>query len=255
MNLSQPNLSSTKALRTAGLAAAGVLVGEVAYAVLRPVPSLDEFDASGSFGPEDAPPLHIGVMGDSSCTGPGLSDADELWVRQAARDIAADGFRVTVSSVAVGGARVADLLDEQLQPMLELDPDLVMVSVGGNDALRGVRPHAFERDLSELTARLAETRSIVILSGVGDLGSIPRLLPPLSDLMRRRALRFDEIHAEVARRHGVSKADQWAVVPSVFSDPTMFSADLFHPGPAGHRQWADVAVTAIRPHLSRFEGG
>ncbi len=252
--MNSPNLPSTKSLRTAGLAAAGVLVGEVAYAVLRPSPSLEEFDASGSFGPDDATPLHIGVMGDSSCTGPGLASADEIWVQQAARDIAAEGFRVTISSVAVGGARVAHLLEEQLEPMLALDPDLVMVSVGGNDALRGVRPSAFERDLSKLTAALAATRSIVILSGVGDLGTIPRLLPPLSDLMRRRAQRFDEIHAEVARRHGVFKADQWDVRETVFSDPTMFSADLFHPGPDGHRQWADVAVTAIKPHLPRFEG-
>lgn len=250
-----PALDASKAIRTASLAAAGVLFGELAYAVLRPAPPMVEFDPSGTFGDPRSRPLHIGVMGDSSCTGPGLSSVDETWVRQAARDIAQLGFCVQVSSVAVGGARVPDLLAVQLQPMLDLDPDVVLVSVGGNDALRGIRPSAFERDLTTLTEALVATGALVVLSGVGDLGTIPRLLPPWSGLMRRRSIRFDEIHATVAERHGAVKADQWAVVPSVFSDPGIFSADLFHPGPAGHRQWADVALAAIRPHLKQFESG
>lgn len=250
-----PTLAASKALRAGSLAAAGVLFGELAYAVLRPAPPTEEFDPSGRFGNPRSPQVHIGVMGDSSCTGPGLSSVDETWVRQAARDIAQLGFHVKVSSVAVGGARVPHLLAEQLQPMLELDPDVVLVSVGGNDALRGIRPSTFERDLTTLTETLVATGALVILSGVGDLGTIPRLLPPWSGLMRRRSIRFDEIHATVAERHGAVKADQWAVVPSVFSDPGIFTADLFHPGPAGHRQWADVAVAAISPHLKRFESG
>lgn len=250
-----PALDASKAIRTATLAAAGVLFGELAYAVLRPAPTMEEFDPSGSFGDPGSRPLHIGVMGDSSCTGPGLSNVDETWVRQAARDIAREGFQVKVSSVAVGGARVSHLLTEQLQPMLDLDPDVILVSVGGNDALRGIRSSTFERDLTTLTEALVATGASVVLSGVGDLGTIPRLLPPWSGLMRRRSIRFDEIHAEVARRHGAIKADQWAVVPSVFSDPDMFSPDLFHPGPAGHRQWADVAIAAISPHLEQLRDG
>ena len=251
----QTNRSPARAARTLGLAAAGLIASEIAYAALRPAPPMEEFDPSGEFGSPDAPHVHVGVMGDSSCTGPGLDDADQIWVRQAARMLADDGFGLTVSSVAVGGARVAHLLRDQLEPMLALRPDIVLVSVGGNDALRGIRTPSFRRDLSELTRRLVDAGPVVVLSGVGDLGSIPRLLPPLSGLMRRRARRFDEVHAEVARSHGASKADQWAVSPSVFADPAIFAADHFHPGPLGHREWAEVAVSAIRPHLTRLTGG
>ena len=242
-------------LRTAGricAIAAGVLATEAMYALLRPAPDQDEFDATAVIGPSDGVPLSLLVLGDSSCTGPGLSHPDEIWIRQTAQDLASMGFRVTVESVAVGGATVADLLSDQIHRIDRDHYDAVLVSIGGNDALKGVALKDFESDLERLVTSLKQFSDLIVVSGVGDLGSIPRLLPPLRDILRARAKRFDAAHARVAERTAVVKADQWSTTPAIFADRTIFTPDLFHPGPIGHRAWADVATGALTPHLEAF---
>lgn len=235
------------ALARAGAATAAVMAAELAYAVLRPSPDQEEFDASGIVGAGE--PLHIGIMGDSSCTGPGLAHADEIWVRQTGRLLAERGFEVRLSSVAVGGARASDVLRDQLPQLLATDPDIVMIAIGSNDALKGAPPAAFERDLTAIVEALSTTRALVVLAGVGDLGTIPRLLPPLRQIIRARARRFDSIHEAVARRYGLPKADQWSEAARVLADPATFTPDLFHPGPRGHAAWAQVALDVLSPHL------
>ena len=126
------------------------------------------------------------------------------------------------------------------------------MSIGGNDVLKGTILRTFEHDLERLVRMLDERADLVVLSGVGDVGTIPRLLPPLRDLLRSRAKRFDAAHARVAELTGAVKADQWSSAPGVFADPSIFTPDLFHPGPVGHRAWADIATNALRPHLDRF---
>ena len=237
-----------------GAAAAGIVVTEAAYAILRPSPEQAEFDASAVIGPPDGVPMSILVMGDSSCTGPGLANPDEIWVRQTAADVAALGFLVDVDSTAVGGATVSDLLEDQLFRIEREHYDVALISIGGNDVLKGSILKTFESDLERLTRLIQERADLVVLSGVGDMGTIPRLLPPLRDLLRARAKRFDGAHERVAERLDVVKADQWASAPGVFADPSIFTPDLFHPGAIGHRAWADVATSALHPHLDRFRG-
>ena len=242
-----------RAVGRLGVAAAGIVATEAAYAILRPSPTQEEFDASTVIGPPDGIPMSILVMGDSSCTGPGLAHPDEIWVRQTAADIADLDFRVSVDSVAVGGATVGDLLDDQMFRIERERYDVALISIGGNDVLKGSILKTFENDLERLVRLIQERADLVVVSGVGDIGTIPRLLPPLRDLLRARAKRFDAAHARVADRLDVVKADQWASAPGVFSDPSIFTPDLFHPGAIGHRAWADVATTALQPHLDRFK--
>ena len=234
------------------MAAAGIVATEAAYAILRPSPEQAEFDASTVIGPADGVPMSILVMGDSSCTGPGLAHPDEIWVRQTATDVAELGFLVAVDSTAVGGATVGDLLDDQLFRIEHERYDVALISIGGNDVVKGSILKTFEGDLERLTRLVQERADLVVLSGVGDMGTIPRLLPPLRDLLRARARRFDAAHERVAQRLGVVKADQWSSAPGVFADPSIFTPDLFHPGAIGHRAWADVATSALHPHLDRF---
>ena len=240
-------------LGRASLATVGVLVGELAYAVLRPTPEQVEFDASGRMGV--GVPLSVGVLGDSSCTGPGLSGPEEIWVQRTGVHLARRGFDVSLHSVAVGGARASDLLNDQLPRLLDSDPDVVLVAIGSNDVLKGTTAGAFQRDLTSIAERLSATNALVVLSGIGDLGTIPRLLPPLRQVIRARARQFDAIHSSVAAAFGFSKADQWTTAAAVLADPSTFTEDLFHPGPAGHAAWADVAMDVLTPHLDHFRGG
>lgn len=227
------------------LAAFAVVGAEMLYAILRRTPKQEEFDPSASFGDAENPPIRVAVLGDSTVTAPGVGGPDEIWISRICRRLA-DTHRVELKSYAIGGSMAHNLIAEQLQPALEFQPDLVILSVGANDALKGVNARVFEANLDRLVTDFTAAGATVIQSGVGDLGTIPRLLPPLRHLLSRRALQFNAVHERVAERHG-----SW-VVPQRDSpmelwrdDRGMWSADLFHVSARGHEVWGDLGWKTV----------
>jgi lysophospholipase L1-like esterase len=247
--------STLRTLLRLGSAAFLGLTGEVLSTAYRNVPRFAGVDASGSFGPAGLPPLHIAVLGDSSCTGPGLDDPDEIWLRRIGRNFA-DRHEVTVDSVAVGGSRADDVLRDQVPSILPTRPDLALVSVGSNDMLYGVPLRTFERNLETIVTELLSCTSTVLLSGVGDLGTIPRLPFFLSRIMRRRGLHADQAHTAVAARHPqVTKIPIRERCGSAFDDPALYSPDLLHVNGEGHRLWAEAAIPSIESALRAAPAG
>ena len=246
----------TKVVRSLGTAAvvgSAALVMQALYAGWRRLPQFAGFDATGSFGDPGHPTLKFVVVGDSGSTGPGLEGPDDIWVRQVARRLA-DRFNVHLHSLAVGGARSADVVRDQLGPAVELEPDLAFVAVGVNDMLRGVPVSVYERNLDRIVESLHAVSRLVVVTGMGDLGTIPRLPAPLDRIARGRGRWGDAAAARVAARHGAIKADMWGLTTEQFrSDPGIFAPDLFHPSAVGHLVWAEAAWITIEPHLNVFD--
>lgn len=241
-------------LKRAAMVAIAVLGVEAAYALLRPAPRLEEFDPSAEFGDPSLPMLKVVVLGDSSVTAPGVSGPDEIWVSLVCSRLAEDRH-VVLRSFAVGGSRAQDVIADQLGPALELHPDLVFLSVGANDAIKGVPLRRFVEDLDRLVGSLAATGAVVVQSGVGVLGTIPRLHPPLSHMMSRRALRFDRAHWEVAARFGTTVVDQRSDDPLIwYRDRSLWAEDYFHVSAAGHARWADTTWRTVAPLLNGADG-
>ncbi|MEX0698815.1 MAG: SGNH/GDSL hydrolase family protein [Acidimicrobiia bacterium] len=227
------------------------MAAEAAYAVFRRVPYQQEFDASGSLEPPDGRPLLMVVVGDSSCTGPGVREPSEIWCRVVASRIAERGNRVTLKSFAVGGATSSSALRIQVPRAEALNADLTFIAVGTNDVIHQAPLSALERNLDETVGRLTRVSKRVVVAGIGDLGTVSRLLPPLPQLASRRGRRADSVQARVAERHWAIKADLWGAAADAFrTDPSIFSADLFHPAAPGHRVWADAAWGALEQHLA-----
>lgn len=235
-----------------GLLAGAIVVGaETAYAVLWPAPELESFDPSREFGDPALPTLRVAVLGDSSVTAPGVSTAADIWVSRVCERLSHD-YHVILASFAQGGSTAGDLIDDQLSPAIEFQPDVVLVAVGANDAMKGGSLRKFEKNLDALIGRLAQTGATIVQSGVGDLGSIPRLHPPLENLMSHRALRFDRAHWRVAERHGTTVIDQRSDDLAVwYSDRGLWADDRFHVSANGHERWAENAWRSIAPLMRR----
>ena len=235
----------------AAAAAVGTVAAQFWYVAHRPLPRFTDLDPDGVFGPEGVPEVRLVLLGDSTVTGPGLERRDDLWSRQVARRIAGD-VRIRLRSVAVGGSRVRDLLVAQLPDAQELRPDVVVVSVGGNDAMHGTRLRSFEADLDALVEAFVEAGTEVVLAGVGDLGNIPRLVHPLKALASRRSRQFDRAHARVADRHDhVAKVPVAELTDAQFRTRDVFCPDLFHPNCVGHTAWAEAAYPFVADALVR----
>ncbi len=236
-----------------GLLTGAIVLGlETAYALLRPAPELDSFDPSGEFGDPTHPTLKIAVLGDSSVTAPGVGGPADIWVSRVCQRLA-ENYHVILRSFAIGGAMAHDLIREQLPQALEFDADLTFVSVGANDAIKAVPLRVFEQNLDYLIGRLASTGAVVVQSGVGDLGSIPRLYPPLRHLMSRRALRFDQAHWRVAKRNETTVVDQRSDDRKIwYTSRELWADDLFHVSSHGHERWAETTWRSISHLVERL---
>ncbi len=229
------------------LAAGAVIASQMARAIYRDdLPSLDNQDPSGIFGSPDATPLTIVFLGDSSITSPGVEPLDHSWPRQYAIHLARR-FHVTALSVAVGGSKIRDVLDTQLEKALTLKPDIAYLSVGSNDALRGTPIQRFEADYDRAAARLHDAVPAVGLSGIGDLGTIPRLPSLVAGVARVRARSVDSAIARVARNYPRTvKSNAWEVMERMFTvEPSLFGADLFHASAQGHLAFASVGTVVV----------
>ncbi|MEE8457094.1 MAG: GDSL-type esterase/lipase family protein [Acidimicrobiia bacterium] len=228
------------------LMAGTLLAGQMARAIFREdLPSLTNQDPSGVFGSPDSPPLRIVFLGDSSVTSPGVEPLDHSWPRQMAKHLAIR-YRVEAISVAVGGSKVRDVLAEQVDAALEARPDIAYVAVGSNDALRGTPVARFESDFNRVVADLHDSVPAVGLSGIGDLGTIPRLPELARGVARVRARAIDHAIARVAARYPRTvKSNAWDVMATFAQRPEHFADDLFHASAQGHLAFARVGVPMV----------
>jgi len=245
-----------KVAATLPLAAAVVVAGEIVrVAYRRDLPSYQNQDPTGIFGDPGAPPLRLVALGDSSITAPGVADLDDVWIRCVARAFA-NRYRVELVSLAIGGSKARDVIEGQLAEAERLRPHIACVSVGANDALRGTNPRRFRREIEQIVQRLEAAGSVVVLYGMGDLGSIPRLPTTLSRLATRRSEHFDRICQRVAVEHPRTiKVHTRGRLVSAFRDnPSLFAGDLFHACDRGHSLFAEEALPAFEAAVEMATG-
>ncbi|NOY55481.1 MAG: SGNH/GDSL hydrolase family protein [Actinobacteria bacterium] len=237
-----------RTLRTAGLITLAWSMGAV-YTKWHNLPSFQGSDASGVFGDAGLAELSIVVLGDSSCTGPGLEHPRDIWIQRIGRDLG-QRFHVTLDSFAIGGSKTRDVLADQVPKAIERRYDLAIVSVGGNDMLFGVPVATFHRRLACIVDTLASSAGAIVLSGVGDMGSIPRLPLLLRWPARVRGRAADRVHARVAEsRPNVFKVPLWDFAEAFRTDLTLWSPDLFHASERGHALFAEAALPTITEAL------
>lgn len=228
------------------VAGLGGLVAQGYYAGHRLLPHFLDQDGSGSFGPTDAVPIRLVAIGDSMLTGPGLIDPEDQWIRQAIERLP-DLYRVELVVLARGGSRTRDIRREQLDDAMALKPDVAIISAGSNDAIRGVSLRVIRADIEYMAGSLATVASTVMLTGVGDMGAIPRIPQPLAAACSWRSWGADRVHAQVAaRRRNIVNLPMWEEGSEPFrADPNLFTSDLFHPNADGQAVWADLGYPVI----------
>ncbi len=245
------------------LAAGTLLAGQMARAILRDdLPTLENQDPSGSFGDPNSPSLRIVFLGDSSVTSPGVEPLDHSWPRQMAMHVAKQ-YRVEAISVAEGGSKARDVLESQVDAALLTEPDIAYIAVGSNDALRGVSITSFEAAFDRIIERLYDTVPAIGLSGIGDLGTIPRLPELAKAVARVRARAVDNAIARVAARYPRTiKSNAWDIMSSFADNPEMYGADHFHASAQGHLEFsrvgihmADLLVEIVEKDRLRTSGG
>lgn len=230
----------------------GGLMLEARRAIHAPYPSFTDLDATGAYGPAGDAEVHLALLGDSTLTGPGLASPRRIWAAVIAERL---GRPCRITRLAVGGSRVRDVLAEQL-PMVEaIQPDVAIVSVGANDALHGTPAFRFAQDLRELLGSLASRVPEVLVFGLGDLSSIPRVPGALRPILAARSAIIDRRQVRVASRlPAVTRVPTGDLTSRIFRErgAELFAPDMFHPNEIGHAVWADAFLAYVQDAVDRL---
>jgi lysophospholipase L1-like esterase len=232
-----------------GILSAGVVMGEAKLA-RRTIgePTEHAPDPAGSYGRprRGVRPVRLAMLGDSSAAGLGVDDSAQtpgaLLAGMLARDL---GRRVELDLQAVTGARSKDL-DIQVQRVLRHPVDVAVILIGANDVTHRVSAGDATRALGRAIATLRASNVEVVVGTCPDLGSVKPLLQPLRTLARIRSRQMAQAQAVAAVEHGATAVSLGNLLgPEFATNPTMWSADRFHPSPAGYARVVDALLPSV----------
>ncbi len=189
--------------------------------------------AAGAAGAGERP-LRLVAFGDSLTAGYRL-EVSAAFPAQLERALNAQGRRVEVINAGVSGDTTARGL-ARLDWTLGERPDAVILELGANDALRGVKPAVTYANLDRILTRLGERGVPVLLAGM--------LAPP--NLGRRYGRQFNAVFPRLAEKHGVPLYPFF--LDGVATDRVLNLGDGMHPNRAG----VTVMVERIMPYVLRL---
>ncbi|MEO7419069.1 MAG: SGNH/GDSL hydrolase family protein [Thermoanaerobaculia bacterium] len=196
------------------------------------------------------------VLGDSTAVAEG-GDYEQGIAVETAGHLARGGRRVELTNVAVSGARVHDVLTEQLPRADLAHADLVLVDAGANDVIHITRSGAVARDLERIVKTLlrANCKMKIVITGSPDMSVPPRIPRLLRGLAGVRFRALNRIAKEVVKRHALTFAPIAERTGPIFArDRTLFSADRFHPNNRGYGVWIPVLNEALDQALADQPG-
>ncbi len=161
------------------------------------------------------------------------------WADRVAEVLSAQAEGFAYANLAVRGRLLQQIIDEQTDAALELAPDLITVSAGGNDIIRpGTDPDEVAARIEGLITRLRSNDATVVLFTGPDIG----MTPVLGRVRGKVAIYNENLHA-IALRHDAIVADMWALTE--LKDPRMWAPDRLHFSPIGHHTIARMVLAAL----------
>jgi lysophospholipase L1-like esterase len=161
------------------------------------------------------------------------------WADRVAEVLSAGVDDFAYANLAIRGRLLQQIIDEQVDVALELKPDLITVSAGGNDILRpGTDPDDISRRFEAMIERLRSDGATVLMFNGPDIG-----MTPVLSRVRGKVAIYNENLRAVAQRHDAIVADMWAL--RELADPRMWAPDRLHFSPVGHHTIARMVLDAL----------
>lgn len=178
------------------------------------------------------------VIGDSISAGYGLP-AGKVWVDLLAARLKADGYRYRVVNASITGDTTAGGRARITALLVTHQPAVVIIELGGNDALRGGRLAATRENLDAMVTLAQRAKAKVLLVGM----QMPSNYGPAY------VREFNEVFTTVAKTHKVP------LVPFFFEgfgeDMAYFQSDRIHPTAEAQPRLLDNVWPALKPLLAR----
>lgn len=184
------------------------------------------------------------ALGDSFTEGVGDPEPQSMggnrgWADRVAEVLSDAQAGFNYANLAVRGKVLGQISDEQVSPALDLRPDLITISAGGNDVIRpGADPDDIAARFDDVIARLSRDGVTVVLFTGPDLG-----FSPFFHGMRGKIAIYNENLRAVAARQGCLVADLWSL--TAIQDARMWAPDRLHLNSLGHHVVARSVLSAL----------
>lgn len=186
---------------------------------------------------EQRPPVVIAVLGDSLSAGYGLKPEEAFPARLEAA-LAQKGYSVKMINAGVSGDTTAGG-KARLEWVLQDNPAIVLVELGANDALRGLKPEEARANLDAILTALKARNIAVLLAG---------MKAPLN-LGVEYSNAFNAIYPDLARKHDVALYPFF--LDGVAAKRGLNQADGLHPTAEG----VEAIARNIAPHVEALIKG
>ena len=179
----------------------------------------------------------IVAFGDSLTAGLGVTPEDSYPARLQAR-LRSEGYAYRVVNAGASGDTTAGGL-RRVDWALKNRPDIVIVALGANDAMRGQDLASVRANLDAIVARFQKAGVRVLVAGME--------VPP--NYGARYAGDFRRLYAEVARKRGA--AFMPFLLDGVAGTPRLNLPDGIHPTAEGYRMVVEHLWPHVEPLLKR----
>ena len=161
------------------------------------------------------------------------------WADRVAKQLGKLDPRWEYANLALRSRVLDDIVDNQLDRALALQPTLVSFFSGGNDILQ------IRSDMGDLMARYEAAIQRVTASGAKLLlfTSYDLKLSPLLEPLRIRNNQFNRRVRELALEYDAVLVDHWAM--RAYQHPRMWEPDRLHMSRHGHRFLAAAVLKAL----------
>lgn len=143
------------------------------------------------------------------------------------------------ANLAIRGRKLAQIIEEQVDPALALEPDLITIHAGANDVLRPrVDLDALAATYDDAIGDLTRSGAHVVLFTTFDPGN-----SGLYAALRGRMAIFNEHVREISDRHGTTVVDMWRMRDGKPAE--VFDTDRMHLNAVGHQHIAFAVLDAL----------
>ncbi|MCE7001077.1 SGNH/GDSL hydrolase family protein [Saccharothrix sp. S26] len=192
------------------------------------------------------------MLGDSLAAGVGCARVEETVGERLAAVLRAEGHRVDLGVHAVSGARSAGL-EPQVRAAVRTGVDVALIVIGANDLTSFTPPAVGAGLLHDAVAGLRRAGGQVVVATAPDLGVVSHVPPAYRAFVSEASGLYARAQADAVVRAGGAVAAVGPELSGRFAgDPTLFSADRFHPSGAGYALIADALTPFVLAAAARW---
>ncbi len=177
------------------------------------------------------------IVGDSLSAGYGI-EVDQSWTTLLQLRLQSQGYEHRVVNASVSGDTTEGGATRIVAALLNFDPELVILELGGNDGLRGIPPDTMKGNLRTIIETSQASGASVILLGI----RIPTNYGP------RYTSAFEAVYRDLAEQMDIPWIEFF--MEGVALDDSLMQADGIHPNEAAQPILLDNAWPMVLRALS-----